>query len=52
MLKFLAHVHEIINVKAMTDYVICHLETFLYSNGSQTEPPYNVINFVFWFNEH
>jgi len=34
MLKFLAYVHEIINVKAMTNYVICHLETFLYTNGS------------------
>jgi len=36
----------------MTDYVICHLETFLYSNGGQIGRLHNVINFVFWFNEH
>lgn len=36
----------------MTNNVICHLETFLYSNGSLMGPLHNVINFIFWFNEH
>lgn len=36
----------------MTNFVTRHLETFLYTNGSQMAPLHNVINYVFWFNEH